>query len=423
LGINNQAYLGALEGCRYDTAVSYSYFSLTNRGAIAPFNVTNWVIDGRTFSADNIPSIQALVDTMNHLDPNARWLLDAKNYCITRTNYYQHRQYGTMRVAYGTMTMSSSAVLQANRTVMPYGTSFDISRGRSVITLTNNATGCLDSVSVYATCLTNNRIEVSMLKGQTKETCLNMSQMLGSRFKIDKKTPLSKNVQFSTINGSNCIIIKALNNTDKDSMIYVVTDEFGIHDTTIIIAKVQIQVAYNQAKVFNDSVTTYKNKHIVFDVLRNDSINGNQITMTIVKAPQFGKAVTTSDWRILYEPQLDYCDNQTTDELQYAVCTTKGCDTGKVNIAVLCDKLRFNTGFSPNGDGFNDYFIVEGIELYPLSILRIYNRWGVNVIQTTGYKNNWEGTFQGKNLPDGTYFYQLDTGEKEGHTGYLQIQR
>jgi gliding motility-associated-like protein len=421
LAINNQSYTGQLEGCRYDTAISYSYFSLINRGASAPFHLSNWVIGGQSFSVQNIPSIQALVDTMNRIDPDARWLLDARNYCITRTNYYQYRNYGDMRINYS--AGGSYAILQVNRTLMPYGTNLNINRGRSVITLTNNATGCLDSVVVYATCLTNSRVEVALLKGQTKETCLDLSQMLGSRFKIEKMPPLSKNVQFSLINGTSCILINALNGTDKDSMIYVVTDEFGIHDTTFIIAKVQVQLAVNQAKVFDDLVTTYKNKHIVLDVLKNDSLNSNQVTMAIVKAPNFGKAYKTSDFRIFYEPQLDYCNNQKADELQYSICTTNGCDTAKVNILVLCDSLRFNTGFSPNNDGINDYFTIEGIELYPLSTLRIYNRWGVKVFQTTGYKNNWEGTFQGKHLPDGTYFYQLNTGRGADYTGYLQINR
>jgi hypothetical protein len=138
LGINNQSYTRPLEGCRYDTAISYSYFSLINRGASGAFNLANWVVAGQSFSVENIPTIQALVDTMNRLDPNGRWLLDARNYCITRTNYYQYRAYGDMRITYG--GSGSFAVLQVNSTLMPYGTNLNINRGRSVITLTNSAT-------------------------------------------------------------------------------------------------------------------------------------------------------------------------------------------------------------------------------------------------------------------------------------------
>ena len=185
----------------------------------------------------------------------------------------------------------------------------------------------------------------------------------------------------------------------------------------------QTQVVANRTKVFNDSVTTYKNRHLVFDVLKNDSLNSPQMTLTLVKAPNFGKAYKTSDERISYTPQLDYCDNQKADELHYAVCTANGCDTAQVRVLVLCDMLRFNTGFSPNGDGINDHFTIEGIELYPLSILRIYNRWGAKVFQTTGYKNDWAGTFQDKNLPDGTYFYYLDKDKNSSYTGYIQINR
>jgi gliding motility-associated-like protein len=421
LSLNNQLYTGILDGCKYDTAVSYSYFSLLNRGATAPFNLDYWVIDGRSYSAKNIPSLQALTDTLNRIDPNGRWLVDYQNYCVTRTNYLQHRAYENMQITYG--GSGSYAILQPNRTAMPYGTLMNIGRGRSLISLVNKTTGCVDSVAIFATCLTNSRVEVTLLKGQTKETCLDMSQMLGSKLQIKKITPLSTNVNFTTINGSNCIIIKALSNTDKDSMIYVITDEFGIHDTTTIVAKIQSQLAVNQARLYNDSVKTYRNKHLVFDVLQNDSINSNRLNMQIIQKPKFGTAVKTNDWRILYVPNLDYCHDKQADVLSYAVCTASGCDTATVKIMVLCDSLRLNTGFSPNNDGINDYLVIEGIELYPLSILRIYNRWGVKVLQTKGYKNNWDGTFQGLSLPDGTYFYQLDNGQNSSQMGYIQLNR
>jgi gliding motility-associated-like protein len=421
LSVNNQLYSGILDGCKFDTAVTYSYFSLLNRGATAPFNLDYWVVDGRSYSAKNIPSLQALTDTLNRIDPNGRWLVDNQNYCVARTNYFQHRAYGNMQITYG--GSGSYAILQPNRTVMPFGTLMSIGRGRSLIALVNKTTGCVDSVAVYATCLTNSRVEVTLLKGQTKETCLDVSQMLGSKLTVKNKGPLSTNVQFTHINSSNCILIKAMGQTDKDSMVYVVTDEFGIHDTTTIVAKIQRQVAVNQARLYNDSIKTYRNKHIVFDVLQNDSINGNRLSMQIIQAPQFGKAVKTNDWRILYVPNLDYCADKQADDLTYSVCTPLGCDTATVKITVLCDLLRLNTGFSPNGDGINDYLVIDGIDLYPLSILRIYNRWGVKVLEKKGYKNNWDGTFKGLSLPDGTYFYQLDNVQNSSLTGYIQLNR
>jgi gliding motility-associated-like protein len=69
-------------------------------------------------------------------------------------------------------------------------------------------------------------------------------------------------------------------------------------------------------------------------------------------------------------------------------------------------------GFSPNGDGINDLFMVDGIETYPNNRLLIYNQEGKLVLEMEDYQNTWNGKlsgeFAGSDLPEGTYFYILD---------------
>ena len=55
--------------------------------------------------------------------------------------------------------------------------------------------------------------------------------------------------------------------------------------------------------------------------------------------------------------------------------------------------LRANTGFSPNGDGINDYFTFEGLENYPKNTLEVYNRWGNRILKRENYQGNWDGTW------------------------------
>jgi gliding motility-associated-like protein len=69
-------------------------------------------------------------------------------------------------------------------------------------------------------------------------------------------------------------------------------------------------------------------------------------------------------------------------------------------------------GFSPNGDGINDFFVINLLNKSLTVSLQIYNRWGGLVYANEDYQNNWDGTAnQGinltdrKGLPDGTYFY------------------
>lgn len=91
---------------------------------------------------------------------------------------------------------------------------------------------------------------------------------------------------------------------------------------------------------------------------------------------------------------------------------------------------------SPNGDGHNDYFIIDGIEQCPNNTVEIYNRWGVKVFETKGYNttgNVFKGFSDGRTtvdrnakLPEGTYFYIINfLNEVGGSTvkksGYLYI--
>lgn len=81
------------------------------------------------------------------------------------------------------------------------------------------------------------------------------------------------------------------------------------------------------------------------------------------------------------------------------------------------DKVIVYNGFSPNEDGINDYFFIDGLSDYPDNTLEIYNRWGVKVFETSGYgiNGNWfrgvsEGRAtisKGEKLSTGTYFYVL----------------
>lgn len=82
------------------------------------------------------------------------------------------------------------------------------------------------------------------------------------------------------------------------------------------------------------------------------------------------------------------------------------------NLPSLCDALVFYDVFTPNGDGQNDRWIIEGIESFPNSTLSIFDRWGQLVFETTGYSNNWEGTrSDGSTLPLGAYFFILRLGD------------
>lgn len=84
-------------------------------------------------------------------------------------------------------------------------------------------------------------------------------------------------------------------------------------------------------------------------------------------------------------------------------------DTACVMVTVLpfITELIIPNLITPNGDGFNDYFVINSIDIFPLNELVIFNDYGQTIYSAQPYNNEWDGTFNGDNLPDGTYYYML----------------
>ncbi|HKK64128.1 MAG TPA: gliding motility-associated C-terminal domain-containing protein, partial [Bacteroidales bacterium] len=88
-------------------------------------------------------------------------------------------------------------------------------------------------------------------------------------------------------------------------------------------------------------------------------------------------------------------------------------------------------GFSPNGDGINDFWYIENINAFKNNVVTVYTRWGTKVFEQKGYNNNdsnkrWDGSAKnGKPIGSGTYYYIINLNE-EGFspvTGAVTIMR
>lgn len=106
---------------------------------------------------------------------------------------------------------------------------------------------------------------------------------------------------------------------------------------------------------------------------------------------------------------------------------------------ILPDDVVIYNGVTPNGDGLNDYFIIDNIQRYPNNSVRIFDRWGVEVFKTTNYDSSGN-VFKGysearatvdknKMLPTGTYYFILEyefTKEGKSQTirkaGHLHLE-
>jgi gliding motility-associated-like protein len=120
-----------------------------------------------------------------------------------------------------------------------------------------------------------------------------------------------------------------------------------------------------------------------------------------------------------------------TTEYTVTVKDQYGCTaTATVTVSVICDTIDIPNGYSPNEDGTNDKFVIDGIDGFPGNILYIYNRWGNLVYKKKDYANDWNGRSNvngvmfGEELPNGTYYYVLDLNiDEKPLNSYVVIRR
>jgi gliding motility-associated-like protein len=89
-------------------------------------------------------------------------------------------------------------------------------------------------------------------------------------------------------------------------------------------------------------------------------------------------------------------------------------------VAIAVDAPR---SFTPNGDGQNDFWIINNIDVYESCPIRIFNRNGQNVYESSQYNNDWDGYMNGQELPEGAYYFILTCGSSEVHTGDITLIR
>ena len=127
-----------------------------------------------------------------------------------------------------------------------------------------------------------------------------------------------------------------------------------------------------------------------------------------------------------------------TTSFTYEICSPVCEDCSQATVTILIEepeerveRIFIPSGFTPDGDGVNDLFIIpeleEHPEAFPENQLVIFNRWGDIVFEAKPYENNWDGVNPetGKHLPAGTYYYivRLDIGEGLIKRGEVTVVR
>ena len=185
----------------------------------------------------------------------------------------------------------------------------------------------------------------------------------------------------------------------------------------------------------DDSYTiVFRDSLVAADIVLNDNPTSNGYIVVLIDSVDGGTVQNNGDGTITYRPRSGFFG---LDTLTYALCDalcTNNCDTMSVFIEVTSDFECFvPNGISPNGDGVNDNMNITCKNDYPDAVLQVFSRWGTQVYE--GSMTGFDGTFNGNDLPDGTYFYFLKLndasntpGSEPGrngdeYTGFIMLQR
>jgi gliding motility-associated-like protein len=128
-----------------------------------------------------------------------------------------------------------------------------------------------------------------------------------------------------------------------------------------------------------------------------------------------------------YEYSIDGFNFQSSPEFNHVEAGTyevivrdiNGCDsyTEVINIIGIPDY------FTPNQDGYHDYWKPVALDIYPDAQIFIFDRYGKLLKQVSADGIGWDGTFNGQPLPSSDYWYQIDLGSGAVLKGHFTLKR
>lgn len=188
-----------------------------------------------------------------------------------------------------------------------------------------------------------------------------------------------------------------------------------------------VNIVYKRPPVVNDETLTVGfQTPTEIDLLANDQPPAGTVAQ-VLNGPRQGEVESLGPGQFLYTPDFNFVGE---DLIVYEVVSS-GCETF---IATATLQVGTDAGcvapnvITPNEDGINDTFTVPCLldtDKYPESQVIIFNRWGDEVFRSgLPYENDWDGRFNGQNLPADTYYYVINFGNDEARqTGFVVIQR
>lgn len=189
----------------------------------------------------------------------------------------------------------------------------------------------------------------------------------------------------------------------------------------------EIEIDYESAPVaFDDALSVGFGGDNTIDVTVNDNTPGDY-TIALLSNAVYGTVTNPTNGEFNYMSTSLFAG---IDSFTYEICSQNcemECSRATVLVTVGEDALcTVPTIFTPNEDGINDEFVVPCLatDRFPANVVSIFNQWGDQVFRSEPYRNDWKGTYDGQDLPVGTYFYVIEFGNGESvQSGFLVLER
>jgi len=421
LSDNGGTYNNGSSPCDLDTVIAYTVSQIPLNG---PYQLTGWLINGNN-QTGVFGSVVELVALMNQLDPNPGWTLKDNFYILG----------GDVASTYSpisiTNLLGNSGTLLPGIQFVPSGSELRFLPGDHTLVLRNVLSGCPDSVQVKVICYDCPPVH-NYTPDPTGTIQWEVTSCGDSLFCTS--IPVDAIVEYTVTDKG-----QAVSNFEDCGNFAAFRLDTGFHEIVISNAittcNYLVQISLNCGEdlpllAVPDQVITLRNTLAEVSILANDIIGGVQGNIAglsgvaLLSQPLFGGAVYQTGGMVTYTPDADYCG---VDSFLYQITDLRGKrSSAVVSVRVICDKVLIFNGISPNGDDSNDDWQILGIEHFPENEVSVFNRWGNLVFQQKGYDNQhaWNGQWNGRDLPDGTYFYLIKLGAgQEPISGYLQIMR
>ncbi len=189
----------------------------------------------------------------------------------------------------------------------------------------------------------------------------------------------------------------------------------------------EVSVNYEGSPMANpDMVTVGFNETVTFDVDDNDVTFG-PYGLNVLTDPEHGRLMDDGEGSFTFIPDATYAG---ADQFTYEICSDfcpDMCSETSVTLSIGDDApCDIPTIFTPNNDNVNDMFVIPCLATgnFSNNIVSIFNQWGDEVYRSTNYQNDWMGTYNGEDLPVGTYYYVVDfSNGQQPQDGFLVLER